>query len=213
MQPQETEPTLTPLVFVTGGASGIGLAVVQAAAARGWRAIAADADPARLEVARAASGADTAVSWERLDVTDEAAVIECLSRVEAELGPLTGVVNSAGIARDVPCLETSTELFRQVLEVNLLGTFVVAREAARRMVPRGHGAIVNIASISGIRGNMGRAAYGPSKAGVISLTQVLAAELGRSGIRVNAVAPGAIDTPLTRDLLTPEFRAGWARQT
>lgn len=207
-------PPAPSLVLITGGASGIGLATAQAVLACGWHAIIADAAPEALDRARAALGQDIAsVRWELLDVTDEAAVIELIARCEAVLGPLTGVVNSAGIARDVDCLDTSTALFRQILEVNLIGSFVVAREAARAMSARRHGSIVNIASVSGIRGNAGRVAYGASKAGVIQMTQVMAAELGPRGVRVNAVAPGPIDTALTRGMHTPESRAAWTDRT
>ena len=125
------------------------------------------------------------------------------------MGPLTGLVNSAGIASDVPCLDTTTALFRKIVEVNLIGSFVMAREVARCMCGRGRGSIVNIASVSGIRGNSGRVAYGASKGGVITMTQVMAVELAPAGIRVNAIAPGPIDTPLVQEMHTPEARAGW----
>ena len=100
---------------------------------------------------------------------------------EAEFGPLTGLVNSAGIGRDVPALDTSVDLFRKILEVNLIGSFVVSREAAQRMRARGGGSIVNIASVSGFKGNTGRVAYGASKAGVIHMTKVMAVELASLG--------------------------------
>lgn len=128
---------------------------------------------------------------------------------EAEFGPITGLVNSAGIARDLPSLETSADLFRRILDVNLVGSFVVSREIAKRMCGRGSGAIVNIASVSGIRGNVGRVAYGASKGGVITMTQVMAVELASSGVRVNAIAPGPIETPLVREVHTEEVRAEW----
>ncbi len=207
-------PPAPSIVLITGGASGIGLATAQAVLARGGHAIIADAAPAALDFVRGSLAQDgAAVHCELLDVTDEAAVTDLIARCEAELGPLTGVVNSAGIARDVDCLDTSTALFRQILEVNLIGTFVVAREAARVMSARRQGSIVNIASVSGIRGNAGRVAYGASKAGVIQMTQVMAAELGPRGVRVNAVAPGPIDTALTRGMHTAASRAAWTERT
>jgi NAD(P)-dependent dehydrogenase (short-subunit alcohol dehydrogenase family) len=128
--------------------------------------------------------------------------------IEAEFGALTGVVNSAGIGRDVPALDTSVDLFRRMLEVNLIGSFVVSREAARHMRARG-GSIVNIASVSGIKGNKGRVAYGASKGGVLTMTKVMAVELASLGIRVNAIAPGPIETPLVQEIHTPEVRAAW----
>jgi NAD(P)-dependent dehydrogenase (short-subunit alcohol dehydrogenase family) len=199
-----------PTVLVTGGASGIGLAVVKAVLAEGWRAIAADLDPARLAHCRDTIGApDDALRLVPLDVTDEDAVKRCIATCEAEFGPITGLVNSAGIGADVPALETGADLFRKILDVNLVGSFVTAREVATHMRGRGAGAIVNISSVSGIAGNQGRVAYGASKAGLTNLTQVMAVELAPFGIRVNAVAPGPVDTPLAHAVHTPATRAAW----
>jgi NAD(P)-dependent dehydrogenase (short-subunit alcohol dehydrogenase family) len=100
-------------------------------------------------------------------------------------------------------------MFRRILDVNLVGSFVASREVALRMSARGSGAIVNIASVSGLRGNVGRVAYGASKGGVITMTQVMAVELARHGIRVNAIAPGPIETPLVREVHTDKVRADW----
>lgn len=197
-------------VLVTGGASGIGLAVVEAALAEGWRVFAVDLDQDRLDRCREAHrSSGERVRFARLDVTDETAVVRTVGTVEAEFGPLGAVVNSAGIGRDVPALQTSAELFRRILEVNLVGSFVVAREAAKVMSARGAGSIVNIASVSGIKGNTGRVAYGASKGGVITMTQVMAVELASTGVRVNAIAPGPIETPLVQQVHTPEVRAAW----
>ena len=202
--------TMTKTILVTGGASGIGLAIVQAILEHGWQAMVADVDPDSLDRARKEFGAyQTLVHFQQLDVTNEEAVTKAMARCEDEVGPLTGLVNSAGIGSDVPCLDTTTTLFRKMIEVNLIGSFVAAREAARRMRERGQGSIVNIASVSGIRGNRGRVAYGASKAGVINMTQVMAVELAPLGIRVNAIAPGPIETPLVRSMHTRESRTAW----
>ncbi|HJT32919.1 MAG TPA: SDR family oxidoreductase [Pirellulales bacterium] len=197
-------------IIITGGASGIGLAIAEAVVAQGWRAIVADVDRANLDQARArfAERASPAHFFQ-LDVTDEDAVRQLIARCDEEIGALTGLVNSAGIGADVHCLETSTALFRKFLEVNLIGNFVVAREAARQMRQRGRGSIVNIASVSGIRANSGRVAYGASKAGLLLATQVMAVELAPLGIRVNAIAPGPIETPLVRQMHTDEARVKW----
>jgi NAD(P)-dependent dehydrogenase (short-subunit alcohol dehydrogenase family) len=197
-------------VLVTGGASGIGLAVVEAVLAEGWRAVVADLDPGNLDRCRASLGASgDRVRFEQMNVADEDAVIRAIAVCDAEFGPLTGVVNSAGIGRDVPALDTSVDLFRKMLEVNLIGSFVVSREAAKHMRTRGAGSIINIASVSGVKGNKGRVAYGASKGGVLTMTKVMAVELASLGIRVNAIAPGPIETPLVQEIHTPEVRAAW----
>jgi NAD(P)-dependent dehydrogenase (short-subunit alcohol dehydrogenase family) len=197
-------------VLVTGGASGIGLAIAQAILAEGWRVVIADVADSNLDQARAQLEPFVErTRFDKFDVADEAAVTDAIGLCESEFGALDGVVNSAGIGHDVPALETSAELFRKVLDVNLVGSFVTAREAARRMQPRGRGAIVNISSVSGIRGNAHRVAYGASKAGVIMMTQVMAIEFAAHGIRVNAIAPGPIETPLVREMHSPRARSGW----
>jgi NAD(P)-dependent dehydrogenase (short-subunit alcohol dehydrogenase family) len=197
-------------VLVTGGASGIGLAIVKAVLAEGWRAFVADVNQTSLDRSRDALGeAGGKVRFAALNVTDEAAVTQCIAACEDEFGALTGLVNSAGIAKAAPALDTTVEMFRSMLEVNLIGSFVVAREAAKRMQQRGAGSIVNIASVSGILGNEGRIAYGATKGGVIVVTQVMAVELAGAGIRVNAIAPGPVETPLVQQVHTPEARAAW----
>ena len=202
--------TTQSTILVTGGASGIGFAIVQAILAEGWRVVVADVDRANLERVREnLRPHEPLVHFEPLDVTDEEAVVQAIVRCEAAVGPLTGVVNSAGIGSDIPCLDTTVARFRKILEVNLIGSFVVAREVARAMRERNKGSIVNIASVSGIRGNSGRVAYGASKGGVITMTQVMAVEWAPVGIRVNAIAPGPIETPLVRDMHTEQARADW----
>ena len=194
------------VVIVTGAASGIGLACIERLGAEGWTPALFDRDAAALDKARAKlSGAQCAVA---LDVTDEAAVDAAVSQA-ATLGPICGLVNSAGIAADVPFFDTRTDLFRRILDVNVIGSFVVARAAARRMKESGGGSIVNIASVSGMRGNMGRTAYGASKGAVITMTKVMATELAIDKIRVNAVSPGPVETEMVREMHTPESRAAW----
>ena len=202
----------TRSVIVTGGASGIGLAAVEALLTEGWRVVAADVDAVAVEQARAQlAGHGDRVRVELADISDEAQVVDLVTRTQGEFGPLWGVVNSAGIARDVPALDTSVALFREILDVNLVGTFLVAREAARVMKENGGGAIVNIASVSGIRGNLGRSAYGASKGGVLVLTQILAVEFAPFNIRVNGIVPGPIETPMVKAMHTAEARAGWMK--
>lgn len=199
-------------VFVTGGASGIGLAIAQAVLDEGWQVVVADLEQTNLDQAREVlAGPGARAHFERLDVTDEEAVKRAMDECEGSFGSLTGLINSAGIGKDVPFLETSTDVLRQILEVNLVGTFVAGREAARRMRERGGSSIVNIASVSGIRGNRGRSAYGASKGGALILTKVMAVELAPMGIRVNAIAPGPIETAMVKAMHTQESRSGWTQ--
>ncbi|MDE1566867.1 SDR family NAD(P)-dependent oxidoreductase [Aquabacter sp. P-9] len=199
-------------VIVTGGASGIGFAVVEDLLKEGWRVVAADLAPGAIARAREAfADYGDQVRCMEVDISEETAVADLVATTDEACGPLWGVVNCAGIARDVPALETSAEMFRKILDVNLVGTFLMAREAAKIMKGHGGGSIVNIASVSGMRGNMGRAAYGSSKGGVLTLTKILAVEFATYGIRVNGVAPGPIETPLVKELHTMEAREAWIR--
>ncbi|WP_108663041.1 SDR family NAD(P)-dependent oxidoreductase [Acuticoccus kandeliae] len=200
-----------PTIIVTGGASGIGLSVAKAVLGRGWRVAIADRDEASLARAEAELGAGDRATFVTMDVTDEESVVAVVADLAGRVGPIGGLVNSAGIGRDVPALETSVALFRQILEINLLGSFAVSREVAKAMIPTGGGSIVNIASVSGIIGNEGRVAYGASKGGVVTMTMVMAVELAQHGIRVNAIAPGPIETPLAAAIHTPAVRETWHR--
>ncbi len=139
-----------------------------------------------------------------MEVTDAASVAGGVEAAEAALGPLDVLVNNAGMAITKPALETTPEEWQQVIDTNLSGAFLVAREAARRMAARGGGRIVNIASIGGMIA-LGRvASYCASKAGLIHLTHALARELARHGVRVNAIAPGYVETDLNRDFFASE---------
>ncbi len=133
-----------------------------------------------------------------LDVTNEKAVDRVVAETIEAFGGLSGVVNSAGIAADKHVLDTPVDLFRKIMDVNVVGTFLVGRAAARKMMDTGGGAIVNIASISGLRGSKGRAAYGASKGAVVTLTKVMANDLAPFKIRVNSVAPGPVETPMVK---------------
>jgi len=133
------------------------------------------------------------------DITDGAQVREMIDRVAAEAGGLDILVNNAGIIRDALLLRMTDEAWREVLEVNLTGTFLCTRAAARHMTKHG-GAIVNISSVVGVVGNIGQANYAASKAGIIGLTKACARELAPRGVRVNAVAPGFIRSQMTERL-------------
>ena len=134
------------------------------------------------------------------DVGDEEAVNAMVERVEAELGPLGVLVNNAGITRDAVVLTMDAADFDAVVRTHLRGTFLLSKAAARKMFRRRQGVIINLSSVVGRRGNAGQANYAAAKAGIIGLTKSLAKELGGRGVRVNAIAPGYIDTPMTQAL-------------
>jgi 3-oxoacyl-[acyl-carrier protein] reductase len=133
-------------------------------------------------------------------VADSAEAQALVERVESELGDVDILVNNAGVTRDTLIARMSDEDWEVVIDTNLRGTFNTCRAVARKMLRRRAGTIVNLTSVVGLRGNPGQANYVSSKAGVIGLTKSLARELGSRGVRVNAVAPGYIDTELTQVL-------------
>ena len=195
--------------IVTGGASGIGMAVVKRLLDDGWPVAVVDADADALASAESAFADENAI-FLTADVTDEDELGAAFDEIVDRLGLVGGLVNSAGIVRDLPADETSAELFREILDVNLVGSFIASRAALERM-----GAtlsIVNIGSVSGIRANRGRVAYGASKAGLKLMSEVLALEFGNRGVRVNCVAPGPIETPMVSKLHGPDERRLWMRQ-
>lgn len=194
--------------LITGGASGIGFEIAAVLKERGWTVYLLDRNAEMLAEAASRLAIDASQTI-ACGVTDEADVDSAIART-AEHVPLGAVINSAGIGMDKPAIETSVEDFRRIVDVNLTGTFIVARAAARHWIERGEpGSIVNISSVSGMIGNKGRSAYGSSKGAVNMLTKILSTELARQNIRVNAIAPGAVDTPLARAVHTEDVRAQW----
>ena len=196
MPEQDESGELTAII--TGAGSGIGQATAILLLERGWNVAALDLHRKGLAELEA-RGAGARLFVRECDVADEAQVTAIVSDVASRFGRIDGVVNSAGMAADKHVFDTSAELFRKILDVNVVGTFLLGREAARHMAKAGRGAIVNVASIIGITGNRGQVAYGGSKAAVIGMTRSAAKELAPK-VRVNAVAPGFIDTDMTRAL-------------
>jgi NAD(P)-dependent dehydrogenase (short-subunit alcohol dehydrogenase family) len=194
--------------LVTGAARGIGLATAKRFLADGWRVALLDIDEETLS--RTASAlADAAILPICCDVADPAGVTKAIAGVAQKFGRLDALVNNAGIAIFKPILDLSFEDWSRVLAVNLSGPFLCTQAAVPLMRDSGGGAIVNITSISGLRASTLRTAYGTSKAGLAHLTQQQAIELGALNIRVNAVAPGPVDTAMAKAVHTPEIRAAY----
>ncbi len=177
------------VMVVTGGAGDIGAAICREIEAGGARVVAVDVDAAAPRTLR--------VGFLRLDVSDSAEVDRVFGQVESEWGPIDGLVNAAGIAPAAFCTEGSDADWRRTLEVNLSGVYYCSRRAARGMIERRRGSIVNISSTNGLVGEEMLTAYNASKFGVVGVTKTMAAELGPFGVRVNSVAPGFIETKLT----------------
>jgi NAD(P)-dependent dehydrogenase (short-subunit alcohol dehydrogenase family) len=172
------------IIIVTGGCRGIGAATATLLAEQGRRVLIVDIAPEPLE------GTDVILWPASFDVASEGTVIAGIADIEAAHGPVTGLVNAAGVFGKMHRIErVRMEQWDREINIDLRGTFLVARSVGVRMAKRRHGAIVNVASIAGMTSGPIHA-YTAAKAGVIQITQTLAAEWGRAGVRVNAVSPG-----------------------
>ena len=200
----------TPRVaLVTGAARGIGLATARRFLAEGWRVALLDIEGELLNGAVAGIADPGNTLALTCDVSDAAGVAAAIDAIGKRFGRLDALVNNAGIAVFTPIMETSDADWSRVMEVNLTGPFLCTKAAVPVMREQGGGAIVNITSISGLRASTLRSAYGTSKAGLAHLTKQLAVELAAVGIRVNAVAPGPVETAMARAVHSPEIRADY----
>ncbi len=184
---------------VTGGNRGIGVAIAAGLAAAGARVavLARDADRAGQAAASLPGEGHVGLAC---DVTASAAADEAVRRIESELGSLDILVNNAGVTMDNVLVRLTDEAWDRVLDTNLKGAFHMIRAAARGMMRRRDGRIINITSVVGLTGNRGQSNYAASKAGMVGLTKSVARELASRGILCNAVAPGFIETEMTADL-------------
>ncbi len=201
-------PSPQKVALVTGAARGIGLATAKRFLAEGWRVALLDIENDLLKSAVAALATPEHTLALHCDVSDAKAVAAAIDKVATRFGRLDALVNNAGVAVFAPLLETSDADWSRILEVNLTGPFICTKAAAPLMREHG-GAIVNITSISAVRASTLRSAYGTSKAGLAHLTKQLAVELASLGIRVNAVAPGPVDTAMAKAVHTAEIRADY----
>jgi 3-oxoacyl-[acyl-carrier protein] reductase len=182
------------VAVVTGGSQGIGAAIVARLTAEG-------AAVASWDLRRPASGEDGGTAaFVECDVSDETSVAEALRATEQALGPVTSLINNAGITRDALLRDLSVDGWDAVMAVNLRGPFLTTKAVAVGMRDRQRGTIVNISSLGGKVGTVGQTNYSASKAGIIGLTKASAKELARYSVRVNAIQPGLIKTPMTEAL-------------
>jgi len=190
------------IAVLTGGGSGIGAAICRAFAEEGAAVAITDIRlQAAQEIAAEIARCNGRVGTWAFDVSDRPAVEQAADQIEKQLGPVDVWVNNAGISRIVPFLECSEELWEQTLRINLKGAFIGCQAAIRRMLPRRQGVVLNMSSQSGKVGNSQYTAYCASKFGIIGLTQSLAVEFAGAGIRVNALCPGIVMTPLWDQML------------
>jgi 3-oxoacyl-[acyl-carrier protein] reductase len=204
-----TKQDLTEMVaIVTGSARGIGRAIALALAGRGADVVISDVLE---DAARATSGEIVGMGRRslaiRCNVANREETDNLINQTVKELGRLDILVNNAGVTRDTLLIRMSEEQWDLVLDINLKGTFFASQAAAKVMMKARTGRIVNIASVVGLTGNAGQVNYSASKAGVIALTKTLSKELGSRGITVNSVAPGFIETEMTKGLPEAARRA------
>lgn len=194
---------------VTGAAQGIGRAIAEALIAAGAEVVVLDRDAAVADTGQVIGAAGSQI----VDITDQAGV-ECAFAEVLAGGPIDFLVNNAGVRILKPLLEVTLDDWRRTLAVNLDGTFLCTKAVLPGMLERGSGTIVNVASVAGFAAFKDRSAYNTSKAGVVAFTKSVAVELAAQGIRCNAVAPGAVETPLTSQYFADAaFAAGIRRST
>ncbi|SFW99196.1 gluconate 5-dehydrogenase [Paracoccus pantotrophus] len=198
--------------LITGSSRGLGRAFAEGLAGAGARVILNGVDTVRLETAaQQMRAAGHEVLTAAFDVTDEAAIIAVFERFDAQGVAVDILVNNAGIQFRKPMLELDTADWRRVIEANLTSAFVIGREAARRMAPRGRGKIINIGSLTSELARATVAPYTVAKGGIKMLTKAMAAEWGEAGIQANAIGPGYMVTDMNEALLSnPDFD-GWVK--
>jgi len=187
--------------IVTGAGSGIGRASVLAFLREGAQVLASDRDSDGLGETAAAAGRSARLTTQVADAGDEAEVADLVALAQETFGGLDITYANAGISGGTAGLgEITPELFTEILRINTIGPFLLAQKAAPHMIARGRGSMIMTASVAALRANAGSPAYSASKAGVVSLAQTLAYQLFGTGVRVNAVCPGLIETGMTKPI-------------
>jgi NAD(P)-dependent dehydrogenase (short-subunit alcohol dehydrogenase family) len=184
-----------PVAVVTGGTQGIGKRTAELLAERGYRTAVIDLREPKETLQAISSQGGSAIGIVA-DISSEAAVQTCFERLMGMWQRVDVLVNNAGISLICPAEETSAADYRRVLEINLVGPFLLAKQFGQHMLAQNSGSIINVASVAGVLGIGDRAAYNASKHGLIGLTRTLAAEWGGRGVRVNAVCPGWVKTEM-----------------
>jgi gluconate 5-dehydrogenase len=198
--------------LVTGSSRGLGRAMAEGLAAAGARIVLHGQDEDRLSAAaEAMRGEGHDVRSVRFDIADEAAILTAFARLDADGVAIDILVNNAGIQLRKPMLELATQEWRKVIDANLTGAFIVGREAAKRMVPRGRGKIVNIGSLTSEVARATIAPYAVSKGGIKLLTRAMAAEWAAQGIQANAIGPGYMLTDMNKALIEDEKFDAWVK--
>ena len=197
------------VAVVTGGARGIGLAIGQWFLANGHQVVLLDVDTSTLDATQKQLNRPDDVLCLHTDVSNPEQVQAAADQVMARFGRVDALVNNAGVAVFKPALETTFEEWRHVLSTNLDGAFLCTQAFGAIMVRQRSGAVVNIASISGLRASTLRLAYGTSKAALIHLTKQYAAEWGNYGVRVNAICPGPVETDMAKLVHSAAIRADY----
>jgi gluconate 5-dehydrogenase len=200
------------VALVTGSSRGIGRALAEGLLGAGASVVLNGRDPDRLgQTRQALTGrwGPARVRAYAFDVTDETAVDAAVSAVEAEVGPVGVLVNNAGVQHRVPLVDLDAADWRRVLETDLTSAFLVGRAVARHMIKRGRGKIINVASVQSDLARPGIGPYTAAKGGIRTLTRAMAAEWARSGVQVNALAPGYLATEMTQALVDDADFTAW----
>ena len=187
------------VALVTGGGSGIGLGIARQFIHSGAKVVITGRNPEKLQEARNELGENCFVIQN--DVTDKSSHPALIRQIENEIGPIDVLVNNAGMHSKVSSLEMEDDAFQKIIDINLNSVFALSREVLKKMVPRGRGSVINISSMSALYGLPQIAAYSSSKTALLGLTRALASEFSYSGVRINAIAPGFIESEMLNKVM------------